>query len=56
VPPFGHSTQPHIFIDPGLFQYDEVLAAARTLNDLFPIAPNDLLRASGAVVTDLKRV
>jgi len=26
-----------------------------TWNDEFPIAPNDLVRASGAVVTDLKR-
>jgi Cys-tRNA(Pro) deacylase len=55
VPPFGHSTQLRIFIDPDLLQYDEVWAAAGTWNDVFPIAPNDLVRASGAVVTDLKR-
>jgi len=55
VPPFGHSTQLRIFIDPDLLQYDEVWAAAGTWNDVFPIAPNDLVRASGAMVTDLKR-
>lgn len=55
VPPFGHSTQLRIFIDPDLLQYDEVWAAAGTWNDNFAIAPNDLVRASGAVVTDLKR-
>jgi prolyl-tRNA editing enzyme YbaK/EbsC (Cys-tRNA(Pro) deacylase) len=44
-----------IFIDPDLLQYDEVRAAAGTWNDVFSIAPNDLVRASGAVVTDLKR-
>ena len=59
VPPFGHSTQLRIFIDPDLLQYDGVnelvWAAAGTWNDVFPIAPNDLVRASGAVVTDLKR-
>ena len=55
VPPFGHSTQLRIFIDPDLLQYDEVWAAAGTWNDVFPIAPNDLVHASGAVVTDLKR-
>jgi Cys-tRNA(Pro) deacylase len=55
VPPFGHTTQLRIFIDPDLLQYDEVWAAAGTWNDVFPIAPNDLVRASGAVVTDLKR-
>jgi prolyl-tRNA editing enzyme YbaK/EbsC (Cys-tRNA(Pro) deacylase) len=55
VPPFGHSTQLRIFIDPDLLQYDDVWAAAGTWNDVFPIAPSDLVRASGAVVTDLKR-
>ena len=55
VPPFGHTTQLRIFIDPDLLQYDEVWAAAGTWNDVFPIAPNDLVRASGADVTDLKR-
>ena len=55
VPPFGHKTQLRVFIDPDLLQYDEVWAAAGTWNDVFPIAPNDLVRASGAVVTDLKR-
>ena len=55
VPPFGHSTELRIFIDPDLLQYGEVWAAAGTWNDVFPIAPDDLVRASGAVVTDLKR-
>ena len=44
-----------VFVDPDLLQYDEVWAAAGRWNDVFPIAPNDLVRASGAVVTDLKR-
>ena len=55
VPPFGHITQLRIFIDPDLLQWSEVWAAAGTWNDVFPIAPDDLVRASGAVVTDLKR-
>ena len=55
VPPFGHTTQLRIFIDPDLLQYDEVWAAAGTWNDNFPIAPNELVRVSGGVVTDLKR-
>ena len=55
VPPFGHITKLRIFIDPDLLQYDEVWAAAGTWNDVFPIAPNDLVRASGGAVTDLKR-
>ena len=56
VPPFGHTTQLRIFIDPDLLQYDEVWAAAGTWNDNFAIAPNELVRVSGGVVTDLKRV
>ena len=56
VPPFGHSTKLRIFIDPDLLQYDEVWAAAGTWNDNFAIAPNELVRVSGGVVTDLKRV
>jgi prolyl-tRNA editing enzyme YbaK/EbsC (Cys-tRNA(Pro) deacylase) len=59
VPPFGHSTQLRVFVDPDLLQYDGVndfvWAAAGTWNDVFPIAPNELVRASSAVVTDLKR-
>lgn len=55
VPPFGHSTRLRIFIDPDLLQFGEVWAAAGTWNDVFPIAPDDLVRVSGAVVTDLKR-
>ena len=60
VPPFGHATQLRIFIDPDLLQYDGVndfvWAAAGTWNDVFPIAPADLVRVSRGVVTDLKRV
>ena len=55
VPPFGFEKKLRIFIDPDLLQYDEVWAAAGTWNDVFPITPNDLVRASGGVVSDLKR-
>ena len=59
VPPFGHSTQLRVFVDPDLLQYDGVndfvWAAAGTWNDVFPIAPKDLVRVSGGVITDLKR-
>jgi len=45
----------HRSIFPDLLQYDEVWAAAGTWNDNFAIAPNELVRVSGGVVTDLKR-
>ena len=55
VPPFGHSTQLRVFVDPDLLQYDEVWAAAGTWNDNFGAAPADIIRVAGGVVTDLKR-
>jgi prolyl-tRNA editing enzyme YbaK/EbsC (Cys-tRNA(Pro) deacylase) len=55
VPPFGHATPLRVFIDPDLLGYDEVWAAAGTWDDVFAISPEDLVRASGGVVTDLKR-
>ena len=56
VPPFGHSKQLRVFVDPDLLQYDEVWAAAGTWNDNFGANPNDIVRVAGGVVTDLKRV
>ena len=56
VPPFGHSTQLRVFVDPDLLQYDEVWAAAGTWNDNFGANPNDIVRVAGGVVTDLKRM
>ena len=55
VPPFGHSTQLRVFVDPDLLQYDEVWAAAGTWNDVFGANPNDIVRVAGGVVADLKR-
>ena len=55
VPPFGHSTQLRVFVDPDLLQYDEVWAAAGTWNDNFGANPNDIVRVADGVVTDLKR-
>lgn len=55
VPPFGHTTQLRIFIDPDLLQYDEVWAAAGTWNDVFPIDPRDLQRITSGVVVEIKR-
>jgi len=55
VPPFGHTTQLRVFVDPDLLQYDEVWAAAGTWNDSFGAAPAEIVRVAGGVVTDLKR-
>ena len=55
VPPFGHTTQLRVFVDPDLLQYDEVWAAAGTWNDNFGANPNDIVRVAGGVVTNVKR-
>ena len=55
VPPFGHTTELRTFVDPDLLGHDEVWAAAGTWHDVFPLAPAELVRATGAQVTDLRR-
>jgi prolyl-tRNA editing enzyme YbaK/EbsC (Cys-tRNA(Pro) deacylase) len=55
VPPFGHDNELRIFIDPDLLNHPEVWAAAGTWHDVFPIAPDALVAASGGIVTDLRR-
>lgn len=55
VPPFGHTTALRVFVDPDLLRYDEVWAAAGTWHDVFALSANDLVRASGGLVIDLKR-
>ncbi len=55
VPPFGHSRTLRVFVDPDLLGYDEVWAAAGTWNDVFPVEPNVLVRATNGIVADIKR-
>ena len=55
VAPFGHATELRIFIDRDLLGHDEVWAAAGTPRDNFPIAPSELVRASGGLVADLRK-
>lgn len=55
VPPFCHATALPVFVDRDLLAYDEVWAAAGTPHDVFPLAPDELVRASGGTVADLAR-
>ncbi|MGE3268457.1 MAG: YbaK/EbsC family protein [Chloroflexota bacterium] len=54
VPPLGHLTALPVLIDRDLLQYDEVWAAAGTPHAVFPIAPGQLVTATGGQVVDLK--
>ncbi|MGB0112611.1 MAG: hypothetical protein WBP59_05280 [Ilumatobacteraceae bacterium] len=42
-------------IDADLLTHEVVWAAAGTWNDVFSLSPDELVRASAGVVTDLKR-
>ena len=55
VPPFGHDHSSPTWIDPLLLTFDQVWAAGGTPRHVFPIAPDDLVRLSGAVVADFTR-
>src|SRR5262245_18488387 len=55
VPPFGHATELRAFVDEDLLTFDTVWAAAGTWNDVFPLTPDDLVRASNGRVGDLRR-
>jgi prolyl-tRNA editing enzyme YbaK/EbsC (Cys-tRNA(Pro) deacylase) len=53
IPPLGHATTMPVLIDRKLTEFDIVYAAGGTPNALFPIAPADLVRASGGTVADV---
>ncbi len=52
VSPVGHLTQSPVFMDPRLMDFAQVWAAAGTPRHIFPIAPQDLARITGALLTE----
>ena len=52
VAPVAHKSDPKAFFDPRLSDFAVVYAAAGTPRHIFSIAPGDLLRISGAQVSD----
>jgi Cys-tRNA(Pro) deacylase len=54
VPPFGHASEVSVVVDRDLLDFDRVWAAAGLPDAVFAIAPDDLLRASGGRVADVK--
>jgi Cys-tRNA(Pro) deacylase len=53
VPPFGHREPLRVFVDRDLLDYEELWASAGTNHHNFAIAPDTLVRATGARVCDL---
>ncbi len=54
VAPVGHLQPPRAWFDPRLLDFDVVWAAAGTPHHVFGLPPRDLLRISGAQVSDFK--
>lgn len=54
VPPIGLDTALTVYIDRDLLGYDLVYAAAGRPECVFPIAPDELVRATGGQVVDIK--
>lgn len=54
TPPFGYPRPVRVLMDRDLLAYDVLWAAAGTPQAVFPIAPNDLARASGGEPADFK--
>lgn len=52
VSPVGHLMPSPEFLDPRLMDFAQVWAAAGTPRHIFPIAPGDLLRITGADLAD----
>jgi prolyl-tRNA editing enzyme YbaK/EbsC (Cys-tRNA(Pro) deacylase) len=55
VPPVGHTEPLETLVDADLLRYGVVWAAAGTPTDVFAIAPDDLVRASGGRVVRITR-
>lgn len=53
VSPFGHPSRLPMLIDRDLLAHQVVWAAAGTPHAVFPIAPGDLVRATGAETADV---
>jgi prolyl-tRNA editing enzyme YbaK/EbsC (Cys-tRNA(Pro) deacylase) len=54
TPPFGHDTDLPVVCDHDLTHLDEVWAAAGSPTTVFPLAPDELLRVTGARVVDVR--
>ena len=54
TPPLGLATALPVFMDEDLLGHEVVWAAAGRPDSVFPVAPAELARATGATVVDLK--
>jgi Cys-tRNA(Pro) deacylase len=55
VAPVGHPGSLAVYIDDDLLQYELVYAAAGASDCVFPLSPDELIRATGGQVVDVKQ-
>jgi prolyl-tRNA editing enzyme YbaK/EbsC (Cys-tRNA(Pro) deacylase) len=53
VPPLGHVAPLPIYIDQDLLQYEMIYGAAGVPECVFPLTPDELVRASGGTIVDV---
>ena len=54
VPPFGHDTGLRLWIDEDLLGHDLIYAAGGVPECIFPLTPEELLKATGGTVADVR--
>jgi prolyl-tRNA editing enzyme YbaK/EbsC (Cys-tRNA(Pro) deacylase) len=54
VPPFGHDTLLRLWIDEDLLGHDLIYAAGGVPECIFPLTPEELLKATGGTVADVR--
>ena len=54
TPPFGHPQPIQVFVDRDLLGFELLWAAGGTPDSVFPIRPEDLIRAAGGIVEDFR--
>jgi len=54
VPPLGHTAPLPIYIDQDLLQYETIYGAAGVPECVFPLTPDELVRATGGSVVDVR--
>lgn len=55
VPPVGHATKLPTYIDRDLLRHPLIYAAGGVPECVFPLSPDELLRATGGQVADIKQ-
>lgn len=54
VPPLGHDTSLQVWVDEDLLRHGLIYAAAGVPECVFPLTPDELLRATGGRIADVK--